>query len=458
MFIFGNQHLKLWYIVDLITFLLFVSEFIINIQLKYLSQEEIFTSQEATINNELKPILNLSLPDSSTGNCNEGSKLICWKFPGIYSACKMPNGTLLEGECTEDQLKLQYTNIQVNETELTKWRGKEICYTTSQYDYATLLSNSIEQSDNMKYCGILDNNKEKMFVPKEDLCPINSIKISNTKPDETYQSIQIDENLYLCFSREFPEQNIIVDIKLSDDKNVCFNPNEYNIGNMNTSSFDIEGKYKCNKYVNTTYDTRYELIDSISKYTLYNDNGLYDKLKDIPEYSKEKLDSITTSLFVRNYNGFNKTTFLQMGKQFDVYKDNILIFLLSCHMKYCLFIFYLFRIFIFILMSTLKLIFEGHKHHHNLYGILTIILCLFPFSICLMTYLYIKNVSMEGIGDTLTNPIYKVMQDVINRNTTVYLILMLMPIAPIVMFFIDLPIGMIRGKEEDEGEYKKVKK
>ena len=79
MFIFGNKHLKLWYIVDLITFLLFVSEFIINIQLKYLSQEEIFTSQEATINNELKPILNLSLPDSSTGNCNEGSKLIFWK-------------------------------------------------------------------------------------------------------------------------------------------------------------------------------------------------------------------------------------------------------------------------------------------------------------------------------------------------------------------------------------------
>ena len=78
--------------------------------------------------------------------------------------------------------------------------------------------------------------------------------------------------------------------------------------------------------------------------------------------------------------------------------------------------------------------------------------------VLLMTYLYIKNVSMEGIGDTLTNPIYKVMQDVINRNTTVYLILMLMPIAPIVMFFIDLPIGMIRGKEEDEGEYKKVKK
>ena len=44
------------------------------------------------------------------------------------------------------------------------------------------------------------------------------------------------------------------------------------------------------------------------------------------------------------------------------------------------------------------------------------------------------------------------------RNTTVYLILMLMPIAPIVMFFIDLPIGMITGQDEDEGEYKKVQK
>ena len=456
MFIFGNQHLKLWYIVDLITFLLFVSEFIINIQLKYLSQDDIFISQEATINNELKPILNLSFPDS-TGNCNEGSKLLFWKFPGTNSGCKMPNGTLLVGECTEEQIKLQYINIKVNETELTKWRGKELCYTTSQYDYATLLSNSIAPSDNMKPCGILDNNKEKMYIPKEDICPINSIKISNTKLDEKYQSIQIEDNLYLCFSREFPEQNIIVDIKISDDKNVCFNPNEYNVGNMSTSSLDIEKIYKCNSYVNTTYDTRYELIDSISKYTLFNDNGLYDKLKDIPEYSKENLENITTSLFVRNYNGFNKTSFSQMQNKFDIYKDNILNILLSCHMKYCLFIFYLFRIFVFILMSTLKLIFEGHKNHHNLYGILTIILCLIPFSICLMTYLYIKNVQMEGIGDTLTNPIYKVMQEVINRNTTVYLILMLMPIVPILMFFIDLPIGMILGQEE-EREYKTVKK
>ena len=148
--------------------------------------------------------------------------------------------------------------------------------------------------------------------------------------------------------------------------------------------------------------------------------------------------------------------FTQINSNFDKFNDNILNVLLSCHMKYCLFIFYLFRIFVFILMSALKIIFEGHKHHHNLYGMIMIILCLVPFSIYLMTYLYIKNVQMEGIGDSLTIPIYKTMQDVINSNKTIYFILLIMPVIPIVMFFIDVPVGLVRGKEEDN--YTKVNK
>lgn len=81
------------------------------------------------------------------------------------------------------------------------------------YSYAT---NAFSKSENCplnyKMCGFLDEDMNKVCLPKEENCPINHIEYGPSPPtdEHNYENIILN-NLTIYYSNKFENDGIIID-------------------------------------------------------------------------------------------------------------------------------------------------------------------------------------------------------------------------------------------------------
>lgn len=450
MFIFNQHRFILWKIFDGFTYLIFIVEIILCCRLLYYTQFEILYIKDNFFGFSERPIKSINLPIEN--ECPKGQEMLkYWTFPGTKDGC-FCNGKIKISECTEDDLKNNCQSISsIDEVDFYKWKNTSLCITYYEKDYITLLKDNTNKNENYTDCGYLDNNNNKLYISQESICPINSIIISTSTDMPDYTQIRLDNNYYLYYSNKKNTEKIINDIRISDSDKLCISPDDIILSDSNYI-LDI-GINSCTSLTNQSIDDSYTLLDEMNKMELWNNNGLTkDKFDKLIGYNYENLNNTKTGLYYRGFHGIKKECLSKYHNDINNFKSVLLDILLACHMKYFLFIFYLFRIFVFTLISALKIIFNGDKKKHNVYGCIIIALCLMTFITSLITYLSIKNVNVLGCGDVQGETILSNLQILINHNIPIYMTLVILPIIPIILFFVDIPIALIKKNNSSQLE------
>ena len=197
---------------------------------------------------------------------------------------------------------------------ITKWKGIE--FTSSldpYYSYSNLLKLSVTSNEkcpsNKKQCGILDTMNNKMCIDKKKECPINLIIRTYTPepPSEypyNFRNITFSDGTYFFFTNEAIDKPIIANLKISDE-DVCINPNEYS-SHYIPYPLDYYAYYGCNTIINSTqYNLNYKYLDSMNKFSLYEDNRNMLSSIETDDY-KEQLKIQTISLYYSSFIGYNK--------------------------------------------------------------------------------------------------------------------------------------------------------
>ena len=218
----------------------------------------------------------------------------------------------------------------INAIDITKWRGKQFCSKRrpNPISYSYLLENSVKEGEECKEgykkCGILDSMNNIACMPKNDMCPINYIKVTDSQepPSECIncKTIQLDLN-YLHYGNDNINNSIVTNFKTSDDRSkVCLDQGEYN-SQMKRYTLDNIDHYGCeNEFNNMLYDERYTYLDTIPKATVFEDNGILVKIERLPKFPVESIREQQTSLFTRSFQGFDKQCLKQNGINLEQYE------------------------------------------------------------------------------------------------------------------------------------------
>ena len=127
-------------------------------------------------------------------------------------------------------------------------------------------------------------------------CPVNSVKIAKAgKTTGDYEIRDLEDGWELAFSKGEPDKLPIEDVKLTEGA-PCINPDEIDITKGRyiypLSRMIVNDTYKhhgCQDSINgdMNKDPRYTKIDQIDEETLYKDNGIWLKVKDLPNNQME---------------------------------------------------------------------------------------------------------------------------------------------------------------------------
>ena len=449
MFIFNQHRFILWKIFDGLTYLIFIIEFVLCFQLLYYTQDEIFYIKDTFFDFSERPIKSISR--AIENECPKAQEMLkFWTYPGTNDGCSC-QGEIKADKCTDDDLKNNCQSITpIEKTIFYKWQKTSLCITYYEKDYITLLKENTDKNDNYVDCGYLDSSNNKLYLPQESNCPINSIVISTNTDMPDYTKVNLDNNYYLYYSNKKNTDKIINHLRISDSNELCISKDDYPLSDGSNSFVLEKGSYFCTIFTNQSIDDSYILLNEMNKMELWNNNGLTkDKLEKLIGYDYEKMDKIKTGLYYRGFRGIKKECLSRYDNDVNNFKSVFYDILLGCHMKYFLFILYLFRIFVFTLISALKIIFNGDNKKHNIFGSIIIAFCLMTFITSLITYLSIKNVNVLDCGSELGEKIMTNLQALVNKNTTVYLFLVILPIIPIILFFVDVPIALIKRNSSE---------
>ena len=286
---------------------------------------------------EALPLINMK--DVSFEPESNESKIVFDVWKGTVEGCNcigidLPESTcknqICRRECRQGETKGGCTKIDpISPINITNWKGKEFLSTVldSSYNYTTLLSHSVKKGEECeagyKKCGILDTMNNVMCLKEEQTCPINLLFVTDmaSLPTNyskyTFSRVFFDDGKVLHFTNQAVDQYIVTDFRLSDDK-VCVNSDEYN-SPYPRYILDYYQYYGCKtNFSNIQYNTNYNKLDSIDKYNLYDNNHIFTKLMQLPEYPIENLPHQNTNLYMKSYIGFDKEYFSKIS--FDLHK------------------------------------------------------------------------------------------------------------------------------------------
>ena len=264
-----------------------------------------------------------------------GTKPGCQVFYRSENIFVWENSYIKSGGCEnvffkEDDRERKKHIPPVAPIDITKWRGKQICSKrrTNPLDYLAMLENSVKEGEECKEgykkCGKLDSMNNIACMPKDDMCPINYIKVTDSQepPSECIncKTIQLDLN-YLHYGNDNINNSIVTNFKTSDDRSkVCLDQGEYN-SQMKRYTLDNIDHYGCeNEFNNMLYDERYTYLDTIPKATVFEDNGILVKIERLPKFPVESIREQQTSLFTRSFQGFDKQCLKQNGINLEQYE------------------------------------------------------------------------------------------------------------------------------------------
>ena len=126
------------------------------------------------------------------------------------------------------------------------------------------------------------------------LCHIYSPKKHNV-------FISLDDGYYLHYTNENTNGKIIVSFK-SSESTVCPDPTMQTKSTYNLDRYYSEKGCVDSEGKNLT-DSRYELVDTISKEKLYHENGISEKIRN---FAKKEYFEGTINLYARGYIGLNE--------------------------------------------------------------------------------------------------------------------------------------------------------
>ena len=192
------------------------------------------------------------------------------------------------------------------------WDSQSFLIERKKGKYSDYLTNK----NNKKLCG-KDSSNNDMYFPNNEDCPINYIEItSNSNPSISnlnFKTLKL-KNRYLHYTNEYISGKILVDFKISDvTPSISINKNnnlcKYIDDMCNLNSEDL--LYD----LNIDDENIFDLIDSISIQTLFNDNSLnintfsYDPSKGISLYTQTYIgvpDSDTSTSHILGVYNFSK--------------------------------------------------------------------------------------------------------------------------------------------------------
>ena len=114
-------------------------------------------------------------------------------------------------------------------TILTNWRSKNFEFEfLNDFSYKNILKNSIKSNkiNNYKICG-KDSENNSLYFPNNIECPINFIEITNKTKSSidgkyNYKTLNLSNDLFLYYSNEYIEGEILVQLKVSSKEGMCF--------------------------------------------------------------------------------------------------------------------------------------------------------------------------------------------------------------------------------------------
>ena len=151
-------------------------------------------------------------------------------------------------------------------TILTNWRSKNFEFEfLNDFSYKNIIKNSIESNkiNNYKICG-KDSENNSLYFPNNIECPINFIEITNKTKSSidgkyNYKTLNLSNNLFLYYSNEYIEGEILVQLKVSSKEGMCFKLKYDNDFAPYILNYNIKNKKRgC---INNLYDERLKIID-----------------------------------------------------------------------------------------------------------------------------------------------------------------------------------------------------
>lgn len=278
-----------------------------------------------------RPIFSLSFTEGTCEGSQENQNFGVW--PGTVYGCNCTGSyydvlskchkKVCRKSCTAKMKRNKcHTVKEKKPVEIFLWGDIKGCKDSSYWDidftYEYLLKNSVKKDENCESgfhkCGILDTLGQIMCIPDSYSCPTNLLLVSkDIKPPSEYSQITVntfslDNGKYIHYSNEATNNKVIISFKLSDG-DVCVNPGEYN-SESTPFILDYYESYGCKTKIKGSYfDDRYEYIDEMNKYSLYQANGILGQVSDFKGYPVEELRTVTTKLYTINYSGIDKQCF-----------------------------------------------------------------------------------------------------------------------------------------------------
>jgi len=252
-------------------------------------QEVLIPFMDMAINivevNKRQPISNIAVVNENQPCPREYITMQLGEWAGTKAGClSLQNGTLLDKSCINSGVKTNEMNdwkdIPRNDkTILYNWANYKFCAKyLRQYSNPTFSSTGVECQNGWKKC-----SKDLLCVPPQYECPITSL---NVKFFGTWQlpAVTVERD---------PNQNAIVSLSTSINKNPCMNPKKYPaLHNTTNHPLNIAKMTGCDQYDSDS--EFYQKLDQETLLEFYFQNKMGTTMKNLPgeyiEYFKD--DSI----------------------------------------------------------------------------------------------------------------------------------------------------------------------
>ena len=237
-------------------------------------------------------------------------------------------------ECEDDEELLD----DIPPQEIYSYKGISLCGTTKGDYYELLKDNhSIKQDcpPDKKSCGYIDSIKNQLCVNINEECPINYIKISDTKPEgvENLKEISFDQTdmKFYYSNNPYPNGTEIPYIQYSfkiADSYICTLPNLYY---SSITLFELDGfrkEYSTNcvledysQQITKDIQLRYHSLDQVDNYKLYEENKIIEKINNSNlktyGYNINKYKGNFLHLYIRTHYGFDWDCLQKMNFKID---------------------------------------------------------------------------------------------------------------------------------------------
>lgn len=378
----------------------------------------------------------------SSEECGGGSVFFEREWEGTHPGCDCRpsyyygvKSDIFKGRCSFMQIIIGCKEInEVSPSIAKKWKGAKLCVKPHHYNFYDSIT-IIGEKCPKKYvlCGT-DTKNFNLCFPKHHGCPVNKIKVTNShklpkEEKQFFSNIKLNDDWYFHYSSDYNNNTLLIDVKYSEGR-VCINPSETNIksGYQKFKKIGLENYSQSNsdsitpltpgpscqtKIGKFNLDERFKIIDSVSKFKFYSDNGIMQKIEKLPQIYSQDLINYNSYLYERSY--IHWSPFCRADQELApevIVNDLLNLATLDGYIQF-LFWFFIFIFFLHSIHLSLRsiLLHPGKKLNIDCFFdnfILILVITLIPLTILIIHILHkhfylVKKFIFQKCGDYATN-------------------------------------------------------